>query len=180
MRSLGSYIKETTLTLNIPDSLRFRDGDEQRLVFTMDIKSLYRVIPNDGGLCAQQYYLDKREMLEPSTDTLLRLAELVLTLNTFELNGEFYKQTGGVAMGSRLGPNYAFLFVGYVEERVLSSYTGIRPELYERYMDDVLHVMKKTSVSSLNLPPRSTLILNIHCLFQGQTSVPGYLQEASS
>ena len=180
MRSLGSYIKETTLTLNIPDSLRFRDGDEQRLVFTMDIKSLYRVIPNDGGLCAQQYYLDKREMLEPSTDTLLRLAELVLTLNTFELNGEFYKQTGGVAMGSRLGPNYAFLFVAYVEERVLSSYTGIRPELYERYMDDVLHVMKKTSVSSLNLLPRSTLTLNIHYLFQGQTSVPGYLQDASS
>ena len=180
MRSLGSYVKETTLTLNTPDSFRFRDGDGQRLVFTMDIKLLYTVIPNDGGLCALEYYLDKREMLEPPTDTLLRMAELVLTLNTFELNGEFYKQTGGVAMGSRLGPNYAFLFVAYVEERVLSSYTGIRPELYERYMDDVLHVMKKTSVSSLNLLPRSTLTLNIHYLFQGQTSVPGYLQDASS
>ena len=68
-------------------------------------------------------------MLEPPTDTLLRMAEIVLTLNTYELNGEFYKQTGGVAMGSRLGLNYAFLFVAYVEERMLSSYTGIRPEL---------------------------------------------------
>ena len=180
VRSLGSYVKETKLTLNIPDSFRFRHGDGQCLVFTMDIKSLYTVIPNDGGLCALQYYLYKKEMLEPPTDTLLRMAELVLTLNTFELSGEFYKETGGVAMGSRLGPNYAFLFVGYVEERMLSSYTGIRPELYERCMDDMLQVMKKTSVSSLNLLPRFTLTLNIHCLFQGQTSVPGYLQEASS
>ena len=66
------------------------------------------------------------------------MAELVLTLNNFEFNGEFYKQTGGLAMGSRLGPNYACLFVGYVEEeRMLSSYTGIKPDLYKRYMDDV-------------------------------------------
>ena len=103
----------------------------------MDIKSLYTVIPNDEGLRALQYYLDKREILEPPTPTLLRMAELVLTLNTFEFNGEYYKQTGGVAMGSRLGPNYACLFVGYVEERMLSSYTGIKPDLYKRYMDDV-------------------------------------------
>ena len=57
--------------------------------------------------------------------------------NTFEFNGEYYKQTGEVAMGSRLGPNYACLFVGYVEERMLSSYTGIKLDLYKRYMDDV-------------------------------------------
>ena len=123
--------------LNIRDSFRFSDVNRQRLVFTMDIKSLYTIIPNDEGLRALQHYLDMREILEPPTDTLLRMAELVLTLNTFEFNGEFYKQTGGVAMGSRLGPNYACLFVGYVEERMLSSYTGTKPDLYKRYMDDV-------------------------------------------
>ena len=40
-------------------------------------------------------------------------------------------------MGSRLGPNYACLFVGYVEGRILSCYTGIKPDLHKRYMDDV-------------------------------------------
>ena len=137
VRSLDSYVKDTTHMLNILDSFRFREVDRQPLIFTMDIKSLYRVIPNEGGLRALQYYLDKREILEPPTDTLLRMAELVLTLNTFEFNGEYYKQTGGVAMGSRLGPNYACLFVGHVEERMLSSYTGMKPDLYKRYMDDV-------------------------------------------
>ena len=95
----------------------------------MDIKSLYTVIPNDEGLRALQHYLDMRKILEPPTDTLLRMEELVSTLNTFEFSGEFYKQTGGVAMGSRLGPNYACLFVGYVKECMLSSYTGTKPDL---------------------------------------------------
>ena len=103
--------------LNTLDSFRFSDDAVKPLVFTMDIKSLYTVIPNGEGLRTLQYYLDKREVLEPPTDNLLRMAELVLTLNTFEFNGKFYKKTGGVAMGSRLGPNYACLFVGYVEER---------------------------------------------------------------
>ena len=40
-------------------------------------------------------------------------------------------------MGSRLGPYYACLFVGYVDERMLSSSTGIKPDLCKRYMDDV-------------------------------------------
>ena len=79
VRSLDSYVKDTTHMLNILDSFRFRDVDGQRLIFTMDcIKSLYTVIPNDGGLRTLQYYLDKREILEPPTDTLLRVAELVL------------------------------------------------------------------------------------------------------
>ena len=102
-------------------------------MFTMDIKSLYTVIPNDEGLVSLKYFLDKREVKDPLTDTLVRMAELVLTLNTFELKGEYYKQVGGVAMGSRLGPNY----VDYIEERMLAEYTGRRPDLYKRYMDDV-------------------------------------------
>ena len=137
VRSLGSYVKNTTHMLNILDSFRFSDVNRQRLVFTMDIKSLYTVRPNDEGLRALQHNLDMREILEPPTDTFLRMAELVLTLNIFEFNGEFYKQTGGVAMGSRLGPTYACLFVGYVEESMISSYTGTKPDLYKRYMDDV-------------------------------------------
>ena len=65
------------------------------------------------------------------------MAELVLTFNSFVFNGEHYKQIGGVAMGSKLGPNYACLFVGHVEEKMLRDYTGIKPDLYKRYMDDV-------------------------------------------
>ena len=40
-------------------------------------------------------------------------------------------------MGSKLGPNYACLVVGYVEGKMLRDYTGIKPHLYKRYRDDV-------------------------------------------
>jgi len=75
-------------------------------------------------------------VLDPPTHTLLRM-ELVLTFNSFAFNGEHYKQIGVLAMGSKLGPNYACLFVGYVQEKMLRSCTGIKPDLYKRFMDDV-------------------------------------------
>ena len=84
-------------------------------VYIMDIKSLYTVIPSNSGLEVLAYFLKKRPALDPPTSTLIRLAELVLTLNAFAFNGDFYQQNGGVAMGSKMGPNYACLLVGYVE-----------------------------------------------------------------
>lgn len=41
-------------------------------------------------------------------------------------------------MGSRMGPNYPRLFVGYIEERILSTYTGYIPQLYKQYIDDIV------------------------------------------
>ena len=69
----------------------FVRGLESHVKDTMDIKSLYTVIPNEEGLVSLKYFLDKREVKDPPTDTLVRMAELVLTLNTFEFKGEYYK-----------------------------------------------------------------------------------------
>ena len=52
---------------------------------------------------------DQRAVKEPSSETLLCLSELVLTLNTFSLPGKYYKQINGVAMRTRMGPSYANL-----------------------------------------------------------------------
>ena len=48
-------------------------------------------------------------LLEPSTTTLIRLAELVLTLNNFSFDGEDYQQISGVAMETKMGPSYMHL-----------------------------------------------------------------------
>ena len=70
--------------------------------------------------------------------TLTRLAGLVLTLNSFFFINEYYRQLGGVAMGSRMGPNYACLFIGYVEQQIREHYTGFIPQLHTRYIDDIV------------------------------------------
>ena len=41
-------------------------------------------------------------------------------------------------MGSRMGPNYACLFVGYVEQQIREQYTGFIPQLHKRYIDNIV------------------------------------------
>ena len=136
VKSLPSYIKDSTHALQIFRDFNFSGQD--KLIFTMDITSLYTVIPNSEGLQALKHFFDQRTVKEPNSETLLRLAELVLMLNCFSFAGNYYKQINGVAMGTRMGPSYANLFVGYVEHQFFNQYDGPKPELYGRYIDDCI------------------------------------------
>ena len=64
--------------------------------------------------------------------------ELVITLNCFSFAGNYYKQINGVAMGTKMGPSYANLFVGYVEHQFFNQYDGPKPDFYGRYIDDCI------------------------------------------
>ena len=87
-KSLPSYIKDSTHALKIFRDFNFSGQD--KLIFTMDITSLYTVIPNSEGLQALKHIFDQRTVKEPSSETLLRLAELFLTLNCFSFAGSYY------------------------------------------------------------------------------------------
>ena len=142
VKSLPSHIKNTNHALQI-----FRDftfSGENKFIFTMDITSLYTVIPNNEGLLALKFYFDQRSNKTPSSETLLRLAELVLTLNCFSFSNNHYKQINGVAMGTKMGPSYANLFVGYIENQFFNQYNGPRPKLYRRYIDDCVGATSST------------------------------------
>ena len=69
--------------------------------------------------------------------TLQRLPQLVLTLNCFSFAGSYYKQINGVAMGTKMGPSYANLFVGYIEHKFFNQYNGPKPELYRPHSHKV-------------------------------------------
>ena len=132
VKSLPSYIKDSQHALEIFRDFKFLGED--KLIFTVDISSLYTVIPNSEGLQALRYFFDQRTVTKPSSETLLRLAELVLTLNCFSFAGNYCKQINGVAMGTKMGPSYANLFVGYVEHQFFNQYDGPKPDLYGRYI----------------------------------------------
>ena len=72
VKTLPFYIKESQQALAILCELNFLD--QNKFIFSMDITSLYIVIPsfNDEGFRALKTFI------EPSSETLLRLAELVL------------------------------------------------------------------------------------------------------
>ena len=116
----------------------------------MDITSLYTVIPNNEVLQALKYFFNQRPIKKPSSETLLRLVELVLTLNCFSFGDRYYKQINGVATGTKMGPSYANLFVGFIESKFFSSYHGLKPDLYKRYIDDCVGATS-SSREELNL-----------------------------
>jgi hypothetical protein len=49
----------------------------------------------------------KKGKQNPSNISIIRLLNMVLIMNNFELNGDHYLQIGGTAMGTRAAPNYA-------------------------------------------------------------------------
>eukprot|EP00061_Rhincodon_typus_P001628 g15325.t1 len=104
----------------------------------MNIQSLYTCILNADGLKALCFFLSRRPDQFSSTDTLICLTELVLTLNNFSFNSSHFLQTKGMAMGTRMGPSYACLFVGYMEQSLFLSYTGPIPHLFLTYVDDCI------------------------------------------
>ena len=137
VKQLPSYVKDTTDFLLKIDGFKFQSQSSQYNLFTMDVKSLYTVIDNNEGLEAVKYFLEARVVKEPPTSTLLKLTEMVLTLNCFSFNNEYYQQVGGVCMGTRMGPSYANLYMGFLEHKIFQSFNGKIPKLYLRYIDDI-------------------------------------------
>ena len=59
------------------------------------------------------------------------LEDIMKEVKNFVLQGK---------IGSKMGPNYACLFLGYVEEQIGQRYTGTLPQLHKRYIDDVVGI----------------------------------------
>ncbi len=64
----------------------------------------------------------------------------------------------GVAMGTRMGPSYANLFLGYLEDKMFQSYQSV-PEMFLRYIDDILRI---TSMAPCVLNNWIDLMQNLH------------------
>ena len=63
----------------------------------------------------------------------------VLTKNNFTFLDKLYLQVHGTAMGTRMAPSMACLFMGKLEERMLAS-APCRPWIWWRYIDDIFFI----------------------------------------
>ena len=135
---IPSYVTETTHFINIMRNIQL---DPEHLLVTIDVSSLYNNIPHTEGIAAIN-----RMMEEIGTDTLLKmfisiLAHQVLTKNYFSFNGILYEQIQGTAMGTRMAPNYAIIFMHYLETNFLSNYPK-QPKIWLRFIDDIFMIWK--------------------------------------
>eukprot|EP00105_Crassostrea_gigas_P004177 XP_011417314.1 PREDICTED: uncharacterized protein LOC105320883 [Crassostrea gigas] len=133
VEDLPSYLKDTTDYLNKTPSSGLPD---HTLLVTMDVTSLYTNIPHDEGIEACREVWDSRTIQQPSTESLLKLLEHVLKLNNFMFNGEHYIQISGTAMGTKMAPSYANIFMGRLERNLLLR-APFKPLSWLRFIDDI-------------------------------------------
>ena len=128
-QKVKSYIKDTNDFLKKLRELPNLPKDF--LLCTIDVVGLYPNIPHDDGLAALRNVLEKREEKPISTNTLVELTECVLKNNIFEHNESYFKQVQGTAIGTKMAPPYAILFMSELEETFLAS-SGLDKLLYVR------------------------------------------------
>ena len=109
------------------------------IIGTLDVTSLYTNIPHEEGLESNKRYLNLRSDLVIPTDFLITLMDFVLKNNNFTFNDEHFLQTQGTAMGTKMAPSYACLFMGDLEERFLDQAT-FKPHIWIRFIDDIFFI----------------------------------------
>ena len=119
VQNLPSYLQDTT------DFLRKQDAmgplPPETLLVSMDVTSLYTNIPHEDGIKACEEVWETRTVKDPPTQILIKLLTLVLKCNNFEFNGKHYLQIQGTAMGTKMAPSYANIFMGRLEKQLLQS-----------------------------------------------------------
>ncbi|XP_071478870.1 uncharacterized protein [Diadema antillarum] len=142
VEKLPSHLKDTTDFLNHINDLNLTQNPlpPESILVTADVTSLYTNIPHNEGIKACRNALNARMNPSPPTDQLIRLLELVLTLNNFQFNGKNYLQIEGTAMGTPVAPSYANIFMGEIEAELLELTNAIFPRSWKRYIDDIIFI----------------------------------------
>ena len=127
MKDTNDFLRKLSNLPSLPEDVILR---------TIDVVGLYPNIQHEGGLAAIKEALDKRDDKSISTETLMELAECVLKNNIFEHNEDLYKQLRVTAIGTKMAPPYAVLFMGKLEEEFLEA-QSLKPIVWWRYIDDI-------------------------------------------
>ncbi len=114
---------------------------ENCILTTIDVKSLYLNIPHQEGIEAvinRLYHKNNNvENVAIPSGTMKDLLNIVLAHNYFQFSDFMYHQIQGTAMGTKMAPAYANIFMAELEEKLLEQYP-VKPILWKRYIDDVL------------------------------------------
>ena len=136
VEKLRSYIRDTTdLIIKLA---ALGTPPPNCLLVTLDVEALYPSIPIFKGMRAIWPMLStsRPNAQNPTNTSIMRLMELVLRKNNFEFNGKQYVQIAGTAMGTKMAPSFANLFMGWFEEEYVYSYP-LQPWCWFRYIDDI-------------------------------------------
>nr|XP_039263152.1 uncharacterized protein LOC120339139 [Styela clava] len=130
---IPSYVRDSMDLLNILKKIdNIPPGS---YLVTMDVTSLYTNIPHKDGILAVEKYLSKYTTEKREIPYIKEAVNMVLDNNNFVFDGKHYLQINGTAMGTKMAPKYANIFMADLESEILET-AKIRPQYYYRYIDD--------------------------------------------
>jgi hypothetical protein len=135
---------------------------EGTILFSLDVVSLYNNIPINEGIDACIEFLSEHSSevntFGLSTSDVETLLKFILNNNNCRFGYEIYHQELGIAMGNRLAPALAIIFMHVFESKAVNSY-HLKPNFLVRYVDDYFGIWTHGHQELLNF---STYLNNIH------------------
>ena len=135
--SLPSYVQDTT------DFIRkigeIKNLPQDTILATLDVSSLYTNIPNQEGISACTAAFSPIRGKTPTKKDLGELMHLILTNNNLIFGDHHYLQIHGTAMGTKMAPSFANLFMGNFEQKFLSR-QNLKPQIWLRFIDDIFMI----------------------------------------
>ena len=113
------------------------------IVFSVDVTNLYGNIPYkeaiESAKCLLETHHQDIDMFGLDIPDVTHLLNHCLSNNYLRFGDKFYRQTSGIAMGSRVAPPLAVIFMDSLERR-FNNTAATKPDIYMRYIDDVISV----------------------------------------
>ena len=105
-------------------------------MISMDVSSLYTNIPQTDGINAFRSFLNRHTTDSALINDIPIFINFILTYNIFKFNNDNYIQIKGTAMGTKMAPACANIYMDAIEKSFLSS-SPQKPSVYYRYIDDI-------------------------------------------
>ena len=138
--------KINSSTKSVCDKLKDVVLDEDEIVISFDVTSLYTNVPvmESINVCTDLLFnLPESDRPPVDRDTFVQLATIASCDVIMSTHDGFYKQVDGLAMGSPPAPHLANGWLSQFENTI-----GADAKLYERYMDDICRESKLRLVDS--------------------------------
>ena len=144
-----SYLKDTTDFINFIEKTKV---EENTVLVSMDVTSLYTNIPQEEGLTTVCNAYETCYKNNPPIPTrfIREMLQLILKENSFQFNGKHHLQTHGTAMGTMMAVAFANIFMSAIETEIIRLSSN-KPLVWKRYIDDIFSLwnIDKKDIGSL-------------------------------
>lgn len=125
--------------------LQFVNISDQTKLASLDVTSLYPNIPiNESIDIILKFIEHHNNPTYPPTRIIKTLLSFVLHCNCFNYGDLFFLQVHGIAMGTKLAPNYANLFMADFENKFVFNYP-MQAAHYRCYIDNIFFVWEHST-----------------------------------